>query len=102
MEDESVMTSLIWRSDIRFADTFTDAAAMADTIPVAPREVAQIATYRATALLAALAKKDENATVVIRSASGDSRRKRGCTERKRRGCRREQTMAAGRFQTHRK
>jgi len=75
MEDESVMTSLIWRSDIRFADTFTDAAAMADTIPVAPREVAQIATYRATALLAALAKKDENATVVIRSASGESKGK---------------------------
>ena len=66
-------TSLIWRSDIGFADTFADAAAMADTIPVAPREVAQISTSRATALLAALAKKDENATVVIRSASGESK-----------------------------
>lgn len=73
MKDESVTTSLIWRSDIGFADTFTDAAAMADTIPVAPREVAQVSTYRATALLAALAKKDENATVVIRSASGESK-----------------------------
>ena len=75
MKDESVMTSLIWRSDIGFADTFADAAAMADTIPIAPREVAQISTSRATALLAALAKKDENATVVIRSASGESKGK---------------------------
>jgi CRISPR-associated endonuclease/helicase Cas3 len=73
MEDESVTTSLIWRADIGFADTFTDAAAMADTIPIAPREVAQISTSRATALLAALAKKDENVTAVIRSASGDSK-----------------------------
>ena len=73
MKDESVTTSFIWRADIGFADTFTDAAAMADTIPVAPREVAQVATYRATALLAALAKKDENAKVVIRSASGESK-----------------------------
>jgi CRISPR-associated endonuclease/helicase Cas3 len=75
MEDESVTTSLIWRSDIGFADTFTDAAAMADTIPIAPREIAQVSTYRATALLATLAKKDEKATVVIRSASGESKGK---------------------------
>ena len=73
MKDESVTTSLIWRTDIGFADAFTDAAAMADTIPVAPREVAQVSTRRATELLAALAKKDENATVVIRSASGESK-----------------------------
>jgi CRISPR-associated endonuclease/helicase Cas3 len=72
-EDESVTTSLIWRADIGFADTFADAAAMADAIPVAPREVAQVSTFRATALLMALAKKDENATVVIRSASGESK-----------------------------
>lgn len=75
MKDESVTTSLVWRSDIRFAGTFTDAAAMADTIPIAPREVAQVSTYRATALLAALAQKDENATVVLRSASGESKGK---------------------------
>ena len=75
MDDESVTTSLVWRSDIGFADTFEDAAAMADTIPVAPREVAQISTYRATALLVELAKKDENATVVVRSASGESKGK---------------------------
>lgn len=73
MEDESVTTSLIWRADIGFADNFADAAAMADSIPVAPREVAQVSTFRATALLAALATKDENATVVIRSASGESK-----------------------------
>jgi CRISPR-associated endonuclease/helicase Cas3 len=70
-----VTTSLIWRSDIGFADTFTDAAAMADTIPIAPREIAQVSTYRATALLATLGKKDEKATVVIRSASGESKGK---------------------------
>lgn len=73
MEDESVTTSLIWRSDIQFAGKPEDAAAMSDAIPIAPREVAQISTYRATALLAELAKKDENATVVLRSASGESK-----------------------------
>jgi len=73
MEDESVTTSLIWRADITFAYNFADAAAMADAIPVAPREVAQVSTFRAAALLVALAKKDENATVVICSASGESK-----------------------------
>jgi len=73
MEDESVTTSLTWRAEIGFADTFADAAGMADAIPIAPREVAQVSTLRATALLAALATKDENATVVIRSASGESK-----------------------------
>ena len=73
MEDESVTTSLIWRSDIQFAGKPEDAAAMADTIPIAPREVAQVSTKRAADLLAALAKKDTEATVVIRSASGESK-----------------------------
>ncbi len=73
IKDESVTTSLIWRADIGFADAFTDAAAMADTIPVATREVAQVSTKRAADLLATLAKKNENATVVIRSAGGESK-----------------------------
>lgn len=73
MDDESVTTSLIWRSDIQFAGKPEDAVAMADTIPIAPREVAQVSTKRAADLLAALARKDTEATVVIRSASSESK-----------------------------
>ncbi len=75
MEDESLTTSLIWRADVSLADTPGDAAAMADAIPITPREVAQVATKRAAELLAALAKKDGDAKVVIRSASGESKGK---------------------------
>ena len=72
-EDDSMTTSLVWRADLCFATSKEDASAMVDVIPVAPNEVAQVATHRAAALLSALAEKHENSLLVIRSASGESR-----------------------------
>jgi len=72
-EDDSMTTSLVWRADLCFAASKEDASAMVDVIPVAPNEVAQVATHRAAALLSALAEKNENALLVIRSANGESR-----------------------------
>jgi CRISPR-associated endonuclease/helicase Cas3 len=72
-EDESMTTSLVWRADLCIAASREDAAEMMDTIPVSQNEVAQVATHRAAALLSALAKKNANALLVIRSVSGESR-----------------------------
>jgi CRISPR-associated endonuclease/helicase Cas3 len=73
MEDESVTTSLVWRADLALARDAQEAAEMVEAIPVATREIAQVATYRAAALMAALAEKDGNPLVVIRSAAGEVR-----------------------------
>ena len=72
-EDESMTTSLVWRADLWFATSEKDAAAMVDVIPVAPNEIAQVATHRAAALLSEFAKKNADTLLVIRSASGESR-----------------------------
>jgi len=72
MEDDSRTTFLVWRTDLDFAASQNLAIEMADMIPVAPNEVAQVATHRVAELLSALAKKDGNTFLVIRSANGES------------------------------
>lgn len=72
-EDDSMNTSLVWRADLCFAGSKEEASAMVDVIPVAPNEVAQIATHRAADLLSVLAENNGNSLLVIRSASGESR-----------------------------
>lgn len=72
-EDDSMTTSLVWRSDLCFATNEKDAESMVDAIPIAPNEVAQVATHRVAALLIALGKKDAHSLLVIRSANDESR-----------------------------
>lgn len=73
MEDDSVTTSLVWRADLFLAQSDEEAEEMIAAIPVTPREVAQVSTWRAEKLLTALAAKDPQARLVIRSAAGGVR-----------------------------
>ena len=54
--DETVTTQLAWRRDLDFAASPDDVVAMAQAIPLAPAEIAQVATPRAAKLLVDLAK----------------------------------------------
>jgi CRISPR-associated endonuclease/helicase Cas3 len=71
MPDDTATTQLAWREDLRFAVDEDDAAAMIQAIPLAPRELAQVATHRAADLLTKLAKAHSEALVVLLSASGE-------------------------------
>ena len=55
-EDDTLQTVFCWRADLNYADTLEQAEAMAQIIPVAPKEKATLATFRAVEMLKTLAK----------------------------------------------
>ena len=71
--DDSVTVSFVWRAELHLARNEEEAAAMIETIPVAPREVAQVSIDRATKFLEALGKKHPSLYCLVRSLSGDTR-----------------------------
>lgn len=75
IDDETATTTFLWRADLAQLNDTDEvsagfAVAMIEAIPPAPRELAQVATYRAADLLAALAKKAPQRLAVLISSSG--------------------------------
>ena len=71
MKDDSVQTTLCWRADLDYASSDSQAEEMARAIPVAQRERAVLATFRAEAVLKAIAKFSPDLFVVVIDASGE-------------------------------
>ena len=69
--DDTPHTWLAWRADLEFAAGADDAARMADTLPLAPAELAQVRTHRAADLLGKLRKRCPHAHIAVLSPGGD-------------------------------
>jgi CRISPR-associated endonuclease/helicase Cas3 len=82
IDDERAQTALVWRIDLdhldlrdgseseRLAEKLTQAVDLATVIPVQPQERASLSTFRAEALLLALAGKHPDKPIVIIDPSG--------------------------------
>jgi CRISPR-associated endonuclease/helicase Cas3 len=70
-EDDSLQTIFCWRADLNYAETCRQAEAMAQVIPVAPKEKATLATFRAVEMLKTLAKSSPEKIVVFIDSGGD-------------------------------
>lgn len=69
--DDTPQTWLAWRADLAFATAPEEAARMAEAIPLAPAEIAQVRTHRAVDLLGKLRKRHPNAIVALLSPVGE-------------------------------
>lgn len=69
--DETPHTWLAWRADLEFASNPDDAQRMAEALPPAPAELAQVRTHRAGDLLGKLRKRCPEACVAVLSPAGD-------------------------------
>jgi len=80
IDDETAQTAFVWRVDLDhfgFSDNeseklFEQAVELATTIPIQPKERANIATFRAADLLKALAAKSPDKPVVLIDPSGEA------------------------------
>jgi CRISPR-associated endonuclease/helicase Cas3 len=75
IDDETATTSFLWRADLSELNDSDEnsaniAVAMTEAIPPALHELAQVATYRAAEILAALADKSPQSLAVLISSSG--------------------------------
>lgn len=69
--DDTVATTLVWREDIGLAVDEDSAATMAQMIPLASAEKAQVASYRAAELLAKAAEAHPEAIAALLTSSGE-------------------------------
>jgi CRISPR-associated endonuclease/helicase Cas3 len=70
MSDDTVQTTFCWRADLDHAVSERDATEMVAAMPIAPREKAEVAIYRAVALVKELAKASPEKIAVIVDANG--------------------------------
>jgi CRISPR-associated endonuclease/helicase Cas3 len=72
-EDDTRQTVFCWRADLNYADTPGQAVAMAQVIPVVPKEKATLATLRAVDILKTLAKSSQEKIIMLIDSGGEYR-----------------------------
>ncbi|MGA9996744.1 MAG: type I-U CRISPR-associated helicase/endonuclease Cas3 [Pyrinomonadaceae bacterium] len=70
ISDDTVQTTFCWRADLSYAVSVADATAIVEAVPIAPRERAEVAVYRAITLVKELVKASPEKIAVLVDVNG--------------------------------